>query len=191
MMPSDAISWRKRDFGLVFVAKTRYNLSTMARQELQDADRAEVATFIEQHWFSEVVMSRGRRFFPHQESGFIERRDGQIVGLLTYTRDGDTLEILTLNVTLMGKGIGSSLMLNAIEKARKLRDKRIWLTTTNANLRAIGFYQRLGFRMIAIDVGAVDEARKIKPQIPETGERGIPIHDEVLLELAIQPYLDE
>jgi hypothetical protein len=45
--------------------------------------------------------------------------------------------------------------------------------------------------MIAIDVGAVDEARKIKPQIPETGERGIPIHDEVLLELAIQPYLDE
>ena len=191
MLPSEAIPRRRWGSGLVFMAKTRYNLSIMARQELQDADRAEVATFIELHWFSQVVMSRGRSFHPHKESGFIERRDGQIVGLLTYSRDGDALEILTLNVTLMGKGIGSSLMLNAIEKARNTECKRIWLTTTNANLRAIGFYQRLGFRMIAIDVGAVDEARKIKPQIPKTGERGIPIHDEVVLELAIKPYLDE
>ncbi len=190
-MSTEAIPRRRWGGDLAFVAKTRYNLSIMARLELQDEDRAEVATFIEQHWYSQMVMSRGRSFHPHKESGFIERRDGQIVGLLTYTSNGDALEILTLNVTLMGKGIGSSLMLNAIEKARKLDYKRIWLTTTNANLRAIGFYQRLGFRMIAIDVGAVDEARKIKPQIPETGERGIPIHDEVVLELAIQPYLDE
>jgi hypothetical protein len=44
--------------------------------------------------------------------------------------------------------------------------------------------------MTAINLGVVDEARKIKPQIPLVGERGVPIHDEVVMELAVEPYLD-
>lgn len=162
----------------------------MTRHEIQDADRDEVAEFIQEHWFSKVVMSGGRSFYPHQERGFLERRDDRLIGLLTYRVEDGAMEILTLNATLEGKGIGSSLMLNAIDGARGEGCDRIWLTTTNANLRAIAFYQRLGFRLVAINVGAVDEARKIKPQIPKTGERGIPIHDEVVMELALQPYLD-
>lgn len=162
----------------------------MARSEIRDGDRDEVARFIEQRWHSRVVMSRGRTFYPHQEQGFIERRDGEIVGLLTYCADDTETEILTLDSTLEGQGIGSSLMLDVIERARKNGCRRIWLTTTNDRLRAIGFYQRLGFRMVAINLGAVDEARKTKPQIPETGERGVEIHDEIVMELPIHPYLD-
>ena len=101
------------------------------------------------------------------------------------------MEILTLNATLEGEGIGSSLMLNAIDRARERDCRKIWLTTTNDLLRAIGFYQRLGFRMVAINIGAVDQARKIKPEIPRSGERGVPIHDEIVMELAIKPYLDD
>ncbi len=162
----------------------------MARGEVQDADREEVAEFIEQHWYGRMIITRGRSFYPHQEDGFIERRDGRIVGLLTYRIDEEGMEILTLNSTLEGQGIGSSLMLNAIERARTQGCKGIRLTTTNDNLRAIGFYQRLGFRMAAVNVGAVDEARKIKREIPEVGERGIPIHDEIVMELLVKPYLD-
>lgn len=162
----------------------------MSRTEMQDADREEVAAFIEQHWHSRLVMSHGQEFYPHQEEGFLERRDGKLVGLLTYYIDGTGMEILTLNATLEGAGIASSLMLPAIERARERGCQRVMLTTTNDNLRAIGFYQRLGFRLVAINIGVVDEARKIKPQIPETGERGIPIHDEIVMELTIRPYLD-
>ena len=136
-------------------------------------------------------MSGGRAFFPHKEEGFLERRHGEIVGLLTYHIESDAVEILTLNSTLEGEGIGSSLMLNAIDRARERDCRKIWLTTTNDLLRAIGFYQRLGFRMVAINIGAVDQARKIKPEIPLSGERGVPIHDEIVMELAIKPYLDD
>ncbi|MGB2985356.1 MAG: GNAT family N-acetyltransferase [Phycisphaerae bacterium] len=162
----------------------------MGRAEIQDADREEVAEFIERHWHSKMVICYGRPFYPHQEGGFIERRDGKIVGLLTYRFDGEDMELLTLNSTLVGQGIGSSLMLNAIEKARRHKSRRIFLTTTNDNLPAIGFYQRLGFRIVAVRIGAVDEARKIKPQIPKTGERGVEIHDEIVMELFVEPYLD-
>ena len=135
-------------------------------------------------------MSHGKAFYPHQEQGFVERRDGAIVGLLTYHLDSDGMEVLTLNSTLEGAGIGSSLMLNAIETARQRGCRKIWLATTNDRLRVIDFYQRLGFRMTVINLGVVDEARKIKPQIPIVGERGVPVHDEVVMELAIEPYLD-
>ncbi len=160
------------------------------RKEIRDADREQVAEFIERHWHSRMVMSHGRSFYPHKEQGFIELRDGKIVGLLTYSIDQDAMEMLTLNSTLEGQGIGSSLILSAIEKARHEGLRRVWLTTTNDAMRAISLYQRLGFRLIEVNVGVIDEARKVKPQIPEVGERGIPIHDEIVMELKIKPYLD-
>lgn len=162
----------------------------MAREAIQDADRDEVGRFIERHWRSRVVMSHGKAYYPHQENGFFERRDDRIVGLLTYTIEDGAMEILTLNSTLEGAGIGSALMLCAIDAARKEQLKRVWLTTSNDNLHAIGFYQRLGFRMTAIHLGRVDEARKTKPQIPEFGERGVRIQDEIVMELLIEPYLE-
>lgn len=163
----------------------------MGRCEMRDGDREDVAKFIERHWQSRAVISRGKKYYPHMERGFIEKRNGEIVGLLTYRVDEHgCMELLTLNATLEGEGIGSSLILNAIDRARHQECKKLWFTTTNDRLRAIGFYQRLGFRMTAINLGAVDEARRLKPEIPLVGERGIPMHDEVVMELEIEPYLE-
>jgi GNAT superfamily N-acetyltransferase len=162
----------------------------MARRPVRDSDREAIAAFVEAHWRSKLIMSRGKSYYPHELEGFIDWRDDEIVGLLTMVYEDDALQILTLNSVLEGERIGSSLMLMAIDDARKRGINRIWLTTTNDNLRAIGFYQRLGFRMVQVNVGAVDEARKIKPQIPEVGLDGIPIHDEIILELRIHAYLD-
>lgn len=56
------------------------------------------------------------------------------------------------------------------------------MVTTNDNLRALALYQRRGFRLVALRCGAVDDARRRKTSIPEVGDGGIPLHDE--LELA-------
>lgn len=159
----------------------------MARRPIQDADRPAIAEFIETHWHSRKVMSRGKAYYPHEEAGFVDMRDGRIVGLLTYVLHGESMEFLTLNSTTPGHGIGTALTLMAIDHARDNNIRRIWLTTTNDNLRAMGFCQRLGFRMVQINLGAVDQARRSKPQIPEVGQDGIPIHDEIVLELILKP----
>ncbi len=162
----------------------------MVRSFIQDADRPDVARFIERHWGSTKIMSCGKVYYPHELEGLLERRDGQIVGLVTWCSGDRSMELLTLNATLEGQGIGSSLMLAALDEARQRGLCRIWLSTTNDNLRAMGFYQRLGFRLTEIHQGAVDQARKLKPQIPEVGREGIPIHDEVIMELQLQPFSD-
>jgi len=162
----------------------------MTRMLMQDSDRDEVARFIEHHWGSTKVMSSGKVWYPHEQQGFIERinDESRIVGLITFRIDGLEMEILTLNATRQGQGIGTSLLLATIDEARSRGIERVWLTTTNDNMRAVAMYQRLGFRLVQVNVGAVDEARKIKPQIPEQGNDGIPIHDELVLELRIKPY---
>jgi hypothetical protein len=59
------------------------------------------------------------------------------------------------------------------------------VTTTNDNLAALRFYQRAGFRFAELRPGAVSEARSLKPSIPETGNDGIPIRDEIDLVLEL------
>lgn len=162
----------------------------MACTEISDSDRDEIVAFVERHWHAPFVMSKGQTYHPHKQPGFIVRRNGQIAGLLTYHLHPDAMEILTLNSTVEGHGIGTKLVLHSIGKARELGCHRVWLSTTNDNLRAIGFYQRLGFRMVELNLGAVDEARKIKDSIPVVGERGIPIRDEIVMALEIEPFLE-
>jgi hypothetical protein len=51
---------------------------------------------------------------------------------------------------------------------------------------ALRFYQRRGFRLAALHPGAVDDSRtRLKPEIPELGDYGIPIRDELELEQEI------
>ena len=58
--------------------------------------------------------------------------------------------------------------------------------TTNDNLAALRLYQQLGYRLVELRVGAVDESRRaLKPSIGEFGEHGIPLHDELELEIAL------
>lgn len=40
-------------------------------------------------------------------------------------------------------------------------------------------------RLVAVHQGAVDAARRLKPAIPLIGKHGIPIHDELELELEL------
>lgn len=58
----------------------------------------------------------------------------------------------------------------------------MYLYTTNDNTRAMRFYQKRGFDMTELFRGAVDRARKIKPEIPLTGDDGIPLRHEIRFE---------
>ena len=59
------------------------------------------------------------------------------------------------------------------------------MITTNDNLNALRFYQKRGFELVAVHPHAVDEARRIKLEIPMLGEDEIPIRDEIELEMLL------
>lgn len=154
---------------------------------LHDKDRNWVAHFMDEHWRSTKLVSRGRVFYGHLLPGFAafrcaaDQNHGKAIGLLTYHVENQCCEVLTLDSLEEGIGVGSALI-DAVKTAALHNGiKRLWLITTNDNLYALRFYQKRGFRIGHIHHNAIEEARKLKPQIPILGFHSIPIRDEIEL----------
>jgi RimJ/RimL family protein N-acetyltransferase len=79
--------------------------------------------------------------------------------------------------------VGTALVDAVAEAARAAGAVRLWLVTTNDNLRALRFYQRYGFDLVAVHRDAIARSRALKPSIPRIGLGGIPIRHELELEL--------
>jgi ribosomal protein S18 acetylase RimI-like enzyme len=160
-------------------------MSNIEVRPITDDDREWMAQFIRVEWGSSKVVGHGNVYYPHMLPGFLALRGEEKVGLLTYHIDDDgECEIITINSTLPRQGIGTRLIEATREMALDAGCHRLWLITTNDNLGALGFYQKQGFRMVAIHRDAVEQARRLKPEIPLVGEHGIPIRDEI--ELAVE-----
>lgn len=114
---------------------------------------------------------------------------GKMQGLAAVSlRDRPVAELVAINAFTQWKGAGTALIAAcAAHLASDFRELR--LTTTNDNLDALRFYQRRGFRLAALRPGAVDEARRRKPSIPEFGDYGLPIRDEIDLVLTLNSKL--
>lgn len=147
-------------------------------------DRDWVARHVVEHWGAEIVVAHGTTYHPADLPGFVAEMAGVVVGLATFHIAGDACEIVTLDSLIEGRGIGTALIEAVKAAASAAGCRRLWLITTNDNLHALGFYQKRGFRLVAVHPGAVDEARKLKPEIPLIGNDGIPILDEIELEIA-------
>lgn len=131
-------------------------------------------------WGAPETVVHDTVFHPAVLPGLIAEREGRIVGLLTYHVTADVLEIVTLNALTRRTGIGSLLIDAVRAEAKRRRCRELTLTTTNDNVDALRFYQRRGFYLAALRPGAVDRARQErKPEIPLTGEYGIPLRDEI------------
>ena len=152
-------------------------------REIQPTDRPWVESALVAAFGSKRMAVRGRLYEPASHEGFIAIEGARRVGLLTYIIDAGELEITALASQNEGRGVGSALMTSAVETARAAGCRRVWLITTNDNLPALRFYQKRGFHLVSIHRGAVDYSRAtLKPEIPELGQHGIPIHDELELE---------
>jgi len=153
-------------------------------------DRGRISRTLAQRWGSTMIVTRGRFCDAASLAALVavettSEQAPERVGLMTYRLDRGGLEVVTLDALRIGAGIGTALLSNGVRIARDAGAARVWLITTNDNLRAISFYERLGFRVIAVHEGAVDLARLLKPSIPLVAENGIELHDELELELTV------
>ena len=156
----------------------------MIVRPLGDGDREWARATLRELW-GETVVSRGRVHDASVLPGFVAEEKGERRGLLTYRVDGDDCEVVTIDAFPQGGGAGTALLEAAAAAARDAGCGRLWLTTTNDNLRALRFYQRRGFRLSALHRDALARSRQLKPSIPEVGMDGIPLRDELELELTL------
>jgi ribosomal protein S18 acetylase RimI-like enzyme len=157
----------------------------VAVRPLADEDREWAAEQIKEQWGSRMIVSKGKVYYPHQLQGFIAFQDGERIGLATYNFDDGDCELVTIHTLRESQGAGSALLDAVRSAAERAGCKRLWLITTNDNLRALGFYQKRGLRLVAVYRNAMDEVRKLKPMVPLIGKNGIPLRDEIELEIIL------
>jgi RimJ/RimL family protein N-acetyltransferase len=148
-------------------------------RRVSEDDREWVKSFTIMHWGSEKVVVHNIIYYPHELEGFIALYKSEKSGLITFIIEQQSCEIVTLNSIVENKGIGSSLVKLVLEETKRNNCNKLWLITSNDNIRAISFYQKLGFQLMKVYPDAVTESRKIKPEIPLIAENGIPIRDEL------------
>jgi GNAT superfamily N-acetyltransferase len=102
-----------------------------------------------------------------------------VIGLVTSNINGEDCEIVTLDSKVNNLGLGTRLINKVIDEAKMNKCKRVWLITTNDNTNAIRFYQKRGFEWIGFYKDAMQESRKLKPEIPKLGNDDIPIKHEI------------
>ncbi len=151
---------------------------------LDNAFRAWTVNVLCSTWGSEKVVSRGHVYDCLQLPGFAALTEaGEPVGLAHYRLEGDSCELVTLVSVVEGKGAGSALIAAVREEADRAGCHRLWLITSNDNLHALGFYQKRGFVLVAVHRNAMTVSRRLKPEIPLIGNDGIPLRDEIELEM--------
>jgi N-acetylglutamate synthase-like GNAT family acetyltransferase len=154
-------------------------------REITKKDNEWIKEKVVKSWGSDIIVSRGKVHIVTDLKGYVGVIDNQIAGLLSYNIEDKSIEIVLLESFVEGAGVGSALIEKVKEKGTELGVEKIWLITSNDNLDALAFYQKRGFRLSAIYRDAINEARKIKPQIPKIGDYDIPIMDEIELEFIL------
>lgn len=157
----------------------------MKIRAVTDADRPWVQRVVSDAFASPRIVSRGVLHVADDLPGFVAEDAGEPVGLLLYHLCSGDCEVVVLLALQERKHIGTTLLAEAERTARAADCRRVWLVTTNDNLPAIAFYSKRGWRQVAIHRGAVLEARRLKPEIPEFGAQGVPMEDEIEFELVI------
>jgi len=153
--------------------------------ELGREHRHWVVQVLVEQWSSVNLVRRGMVTDATQLPGFIAKYDGRAAGLILFEIQDRQCEIVALASYAEGRGIGTALIEAVKQRATESGCTRLWLITTNDNLKAIRFYQKRGLRLAALYPNALEESRKLKPEIPFMGMDGIPLRDEIELELLL------
>ncbi|MFK3647141.1 GNAT family N-acetyltransferase [Lysobacter enzymogenes] len=148
---------------------------------LVPADRDAMRRFLTSRWGSAIVQLDGRAIDAAALPGFVGCDGDAVAALATLLDERGHSEIVTLDATPAGAGIGSVLLELAAQRARALGLNSLLTRTTNDNLDALRFYQRRGFRLHRLVPGTIDLERAADPAIPLLGRHGIPLRDEITL----------
>ena len=142
-----------------------------------------VKDFFIEHWGGEFIVSNGETLYGNELPFFMATdENGETAGLLTYHLKNNECEIVTIDSLIKGQGAGTILIDKMIDKAKSEKYSKLWLMTTNDNISAMDFYKNRGFKLTEIHKGAIENSRELKKSIPEFGENGIRIEDEIIFE---------
>lgn len=154
-----------------------------AVREATRADRAQIELICDRALGETEVDVLGNTFDVLRGLNLIAEAKGVLAGLLSLAVHQGELAIVLLSVypDFQGRGVGRALLTAADETATKRRLPSLRVGVSNDDIPQLYFYQRHGFVIEGIAVGAV--ADQLGSAV--AGFSGIPVRDEIRLRRAV------
>ncbi len=145
-----------------------------------DEEREEVNEICSYFWDESQFHCFDQVFDVNDCVNLLAFAEDEVAGHISYKKVDKTLYIVVLNVfpEFQGQGIARRLIRGAIEQGQKQGCDVIYVATTNDDIPALCFYQKMGFRLTEILSSAVAEHHGEEI----IGFAGIPILAEIRLE---------
>jgi ribosomal protein S18 acetylase RimI-like enzyme len=131
-------------------------------------------------WGDPMQLMFDQQFKVTEHPAFVAETDHKICGFIFYTpfqRDAVLIVALGVLPQFQGCGIGRDLIAHVEKYAKEHERQLLFVVTTNDNLPALAFYQRVGFQLFEVISDVVSQ--KLGGSFP--GFANIPIRDELRL----------
>lgn len=154
-----------------------------AVREAQASDRSAIELICDRALGETEVDIFGATYDILQGINFVAETGGRFAGILSARIIGGDLAIVFLSVypDFQGKGVGAALLSYADRYAKERGLPGLRVAVSNDDVLQLYFYQRHGFVLTELVVGAV--ADKLGAALP--GFSGIPARDEIRLRRAV------
>jgi len=149
-----------------------------------DEERGKIREFVKQFWGEQEQLTFGKRFIVVELPAYAAKIEASIIGFISSAEADDAFVIVALGIQpkYQGFGVGRSLVEKVEAEAKRLRKKKLLVSTSNDDLPALAFYQRLDFRIYEVKPSVIAEKHgKILKGIGE-----IPIKDELRLQKTLR-----
>lgn len=149
------------------------------------ADRAAVEELCDRAWGETEIDAFGTTFDVLRCDNLLAELDGALVGLIALSVHGGDLAVVLLSVypEQQGGGLGTALLEAAVNRAAERRLPSVKVAVTNDDIASLYFYQRHGFLLFDVAIGAVSDRHGSSP----AGFACIPMRDEMRLRRPIAP----
>jgi len=142
-------------------------------------EKGRIREFVKRFWGEQEQLAFDKRLVVAELSAYAAKVKGSIVGFVSFAEAEDAIIIAALGILPkhQNSGIGKSLVKKVETEGKKMRKKKLLVSTSNDDLPALAFYQSLGFQIYEVEPNAIAEkhGRIMK------GIGGIPIRDELRL----------
>ena len=155
-------------------------LDFTVRKIVGEGERSAVRKFVKRFWGEEEQLAFDRRFAVAELPAYVAKVQDLVIGFISFSSTSDTVLVVALGVLPRYQccGIGSRLIKKVEGEARRLRKSKVFVSTSNDDLPALGFYQSHGFQIYQVNPNVIAEkhAKVLR------GIGGLPVRDELRLQ---------
>jgi ribosomal protein S18 acetylase RimI-like enzyme len=155
------------------------NLTYRIGKLKSDKERKIIQEFVKRFWGEEEQLTFDREFIVARLSAYVAKVNNSIIGFVSFAEMDDAMLIVALGVLpkYQNAGVGRGLIRKVEDESRRLKKKKLLVSTSNDDLPALAFYQSNGFQIYEVKPNVIAE----KHGMILKGIGGLPIRDELRL----------